>query len=343
MAIGNKNQISVVIINYGTADFTIKAVKSIFHQTPNHHNLKIYVVDNASVSDDVTLLNKAHSESDWGEAVEIWPLRFNLGFGGGNNVVLNHLAKEKNPPEFVLFLNPDAAFENDIVSIFLDSFRKNSSQAAVGALVVRSDTGKAVVSSFRFPNFINECVSALSFGPLSRLFDRFEVAKPPNTLPEHTDWVTGAAFMVDFAFLKKVGFFDPDFFLYYEETELMYRLKKAGGVVKFEPSARVSHYAGAATGMEGGQHRNKAQPIYIYDSWRLYFFKTKGWALTCILAIAKFVSAMFGITLKKVLNKPQTLPKGYLKDFFQYSLKPLFIGRARLRHYPEKGAINNHE
>jgi GT2 family glycosyltransferase len=57
-------------------------------------------------------------------------------------------------------------------------------------------------------------------------------------------YITGADMMVKKAILEKVGFFDPDFFMYYEETELTYRIRKRGYKVICIPQAKIVHFEG---------------------------------------------------------------------------------------------------
>lgn len=124
--------------------------------------------------------------------------------------MLERLKVSTEKPEFVFFLNPDAYLQNDVVSILASRLQTDPNSAAAGALVLREGTNQPVVSSFRFPTFISESVSALGVGPIHRLFKHKTVAIQPSEKAYCTDWVTGAAFMVKFSVLEDVGF-DPSF------------------------------------------------------------------------------------------------------------------------------------
>lgn len=87
-------------------------------------------------------------------------------------------------------------------------------------------------------------------------------------------WVTGAAVMLRTAALRQTGLFDDGFFLYFEETDLMRRLRRAGWAVWHEPAARVVHAGGAATQIRDpgtGLPHAKRMPRYWYESHRRYF------------------------------------------------------------------------
>ncbi|MCQ8847328.1 glycosyltransferase family 2 protein [Alteromonas stellipolaris] len=333
--------VAAIIVNYGTANLTTKAVQSLLDIDNKNIELTIFVVDNHSPSDDVTILKNA--QSLWGDNVEIWPLNENKGFGGGNNVVLEHLSTSEVKPEYVFFLNPDAFLHNDVVTILAEKLDSDSSIATAGALVLREGTNQPVVSSFRFPSFLNECVKTLAVGPISRLFESKSVPIPPSENAAFADWVTGAAFLTRFSVLEEVGFFDPAFFLYYEEAELMHRIKESGYKVWFEPKAKVIHAAGAATGMKDGKHQENKQPIYIYDSWRIYFVKTYGIWGARLLSVLNLMLAVVNVSLTKITSKKKSLPKDYLNQFWHYSLKPLFSTDTTKRHFPVQKRLDKIE
>ena len=87
-------------------------------------------------------------------------------------------------------------------------------------------------------------------------------------------WVTGAAVMLRTAALADAGLFDEGFFLYFEETELMRRLRAHGWTVWHEPAALVVHEGGAATQIrdpETGMPYRRPLPAYWYEARRRYF------------------------------------------------------------------------
>jgi len=92
-------------------------------------------------------------------------------------------------------------------------------------------------------------------------------------------WVTGAAVLLRRDALAQTGLFDDGFFLYFEETELMQRLRRKGWSCWHEPAARVVHYYGQSTGLRdpvSGDHRPVRLPAYWYRSRRRYWVRAHG-------------------------------------------------------------------
>ena len=96
--------------------------------------------------------------------------------------------------------------------------------------------------------------------------------------------------MFRFAPLREVGGFDPEYFLYYEEVDLMHRLTLRGHQVWHVAEAAVVHVEGAATEVRSGEATRR--PAYWYESWRLYFLKTHGVRAARRIALAKLAGGV---------------------------------------------------
>jgi GT2 family glycosyltransferase len=317
--------IAVIVVNYGTADLAMAAVQSVLDRHHGGRSVEVHLVDNASPSGDAARFAKAHVARGWGERVTLWPETENHGFGRGNNVVLEALSKRAIPPRYVFLLNPDAELDNEALDL-LASYMDGHHKVAIAGVSICRETGRQVTAAFRFPSLRTEVLQALGIGRISRLFSQAEVALPSDTSQGPVDWVTGAGFMARFSALSDVGFFDPDFFLYYEETELMWRLRQAGYEVIYYPEARIEHAAGAATGQGSEKQGRKPAPVYLYDSWRLFFVKSRGVGYARRIALARWSTACLSAILRSAFRRSPHLPKNFLCDFRRHVLLPLFTG-----------------
>ena len=86
--------------------------------------------------------------------------------------------------------------------------------------------------------------------------------------PLHVGYITGADMMIKKIVLDEVGCFDPDFFMYFEETELTYRIRKAGYKIMSVPEACIVHLEGKSHSLKENRER------MFLTSRRLYYKKT---------------------------------------------------------------------
>lgn len=320
-------QTAVIIVNYGTADLTITAVNSVLQHAPA--SSEIHLVDNASPGEDAALLATAHRDHGWGARVTLYPETENHGFGRGNNLVLHALAERDTPPDAVLLLNPDARLENDIVTRMGDLLAERPDVGMVGAGISKP-CGTPVTAAFRFPNLGDTFAGQLNFGPVTRALGRWQVPLPPDHPAGAVDWVAGAALMCRMQALRDAGFFDPAFFLYYEEVDLMRQAGLAGWKTWYLPQARVTHAEGAATGVKSGETARRRRPAYWYASWRIYHQKNHG-RLGALLAIVAFGSGTAGHYVVATLRRrPILSPRYVFGDFWRYAIQPI------LTRTPEK-------
>jgi N-acetylglucosaminyl-diphospho-decaprenol L-rhamnosyltransferase len=172
-------------------------------------------------------------------------------------------------------------------------------------LLVHED-GRHQGSAFHFPSLRGEFCRAARTGIFDRLF-RHPCPRIDAEAACEVPWVTGAAVMFRTEALQSVGLFDEGFFLYFEETELMWRLRRAGWQIWHEPAARVVHAGGAATKIrdpDTGLALPKRLPRYWYESRRRYFALVGGRTY----ALAAGLSWLAGYALWRVRKAVYRLP-----------------------------------
>ena len=79
--------------------------------------------------------------------------------------------------------------------------------------------------------------------PESNVFNRYLMGMWEHNEPRMLISLYGACLMIRDEVLKKIGFFDGRFFMYYDEVDLCYRIKKAGGRIYYLPSVKVIHHS----------------------------------------------------------------------------------------------------
>lgn len=319
--------ISVIIVNYGTADLAVDAVQSVLDHHHSGWHVDIHLVDNASPGSDREIFEAKMQDPAWQTRVTFYPEDTNHGFGRGNNLVLRVLEARAHPPRYVFLLNPDARLGNEALAMLAHFLDATPDAGFAGAAISRPETGP-VCAAFRFPGFISECTQMLGIGPIFRFFGRWQVALPSDHPKGQVGWVSGAAVMARFQALREIGFFDPTFFLYFEETDLMRRGGKAGWQTWYVPEARVMHIEGAATGVRSDDARHPPRPAYWYQSWGHYFHNAKGKLGAAALVGLVLLASGLRLVQMKLRGKPAVLPANFFPDFWRNAARPLLTGRS---------------
>jgi N-acetylglucosaminyl-diphospho-decaprenol L-rhamnosyltransferase len=306
------SNLAVVVVNYRTPELTMRCLAALSKERQALPRLRVVVVDGGSGDGSADELSAALAHPNYSGWVELLPLRINGGFGWANNQGILSLASKKHPPEFIYLLNPDAEVSQGAVLALADFLRSHPRVAAVGSQLLNPD-GSLAGSAFSFPSVRGE----LARGATTRLIERLLKVPPISSeVPEATevDWVTGASVLLRVDALREVGLFDEGFFLYNDEVELMWRLRKAGWAIATEPRSRVRHVGGASTGVSDRRTEARVEPrmpAYVFRSRTRFFGLTRGPAA----AAAAYVAWLAGHAvwrLRRLLGVPIGKPVDHL-------------------------------
>jgi GT2 family glycosyltransferase len=242
--------VSVIIINYNTAALTCQCIQSVLqHTTQLDH--EVIVVDNHSA--ERTIINVVAQFP----SVKLIQLDENIGFGKANNIAVKQ-AKGK----YLFLLNPDTIIQNDVLFLFHKFYEANAQQlslSVIGAELV-DVKGHKIHSAQHFPTMqqylFNKSRSLLNYVGF-KIKQQPEIFSVDRFYP--VDYVTGADMFMAKQLFESVGGFDPDFFLYFEESDLQYRLHLKGGksfIIK-EPS--IVHLQGKSTALI----RQRSSVLYL--------------------------------------------------------------------------------
>ena len=230
--------ISVILVNYHTARHTLDAVASVDAQQAIDKP-EIIVVDN-SVSDAESAFLSAHLP---GTATCIRNPE-NTGFASACN-----LAFAQSSGEFVLLLNPDARLLPGALSKLADSLTNHPDAGAVGPRVYWDDGRRFLMPPSTYPSLsgfyreaISRAIPRLSAHP-SFHFRKKALQTWTCTTAMPVEALSGGHVLIRREAIQRCGgLFDPRFFMYWEDTDLVYRLKKYGYQLYLEPGAECLHY-----------------------------------------------------------------------------------------------------
>lgn len=241
--------LSVVIVNYNAGRLLSACVRSVLAAWPAGVGGEVVVVDNASTDG-----SGQQVAAEFGQ-VRLVRLEANRGFGAA----LNH-GLALAPAEFALLLNPDTELGPGAIDRMLDTLREYPKAGLVGPRLVYPD-GRLQHSAFKFPDLVQVGLDLLPHlldhrgrfrALVGRLYDSRLNGRYPGGIyqrprPFRADFVLGACMLGRYRALADVGFFDEGFFMYCEEVDLAFRLRRAGWEILCEPRAVVVHHGGAST------------------------------------------------------------------------------------------------
>ena len=220
-------KLAVIIVSWNTKDLTRKCIASVL-RSQFDAELEVLVVDNASSDQTPAMIQTEFPQ------VKLVANQENLGFGRACNQGI-----AQTQAEYIFFLNPDAEIEPNALHYMVNFLDTHTQVGAVGCSL-RYPDGSTQRAYYDFYSFLG------SLKDNELIKKRLKTADQEKTMP--VDWVIGAVFMVRSKVLEQVGKFDEDFFLYGEEMELQYRIRKAGWEIYYIPEVAAVHHAGKSAG-----------------------------------------------------------------------------------------------
>ena len=241
-------QVQVIIVNYKTASLTIECVESLLaFTTPD----VITIVDNSECDQEVKSLltffnineNSVHQENQWVRTINDITLELivsskNLGFGGGCNI---GVFKTMFPQKYLWFLNSDCLLFNDALTPLLTILQKHNGFKLISSIIADPPTKK---------NFteleLNIQVSGVK-NFLGLFFNTKSNSKIYSNDYLPSDFIYGASFLLSREDYIMVNGFDESYFMYLEETDLAFRIKKASRKeCCFSSKSIVLHHKGSS-------------------------------------------------------------------------------------------------
>jgi GT2 family glycosyltransferase len=295
--------VSIIIVNYNTRDMLRDCLGAIREKCPETSHETI-VVDNASTDGSADMVASSFPE------VQLIRSKENLGFGRANN-----LGAKEAKGKYLFFLNSDTIMINDALCE-LRTFMDANPKCGIAGGNLTDLEGRPIHShSMALPGPCTDLVRLIP-GQHRTLHGKNWTYNYTGA-PLRVTYVTGADMMMRRELFEALGGFDPDFFMYYEETELTWRASLLGYTVWSVPSARITHIKGGS--LEGLQSVKRM----VYESKYLYMRKVYGpWAP----GLTRFSFALYcgikilGLTLLGRLGRIATYKGMLASDKEAYSL-----------------------
>jgi GT2 family glycosyltransferase len=254
-------KVSIIILNYNTADLTLQAIASVIDQP----DTEIIVVDNASTDRSVQALKKL------GNQITLIQNPKNIGFAAGNN---SGISKAKG--EFILLLNSDTQVNPGAITALIQFMERHDKVGIVTPKVVLADGGLDWASHRGAPTPINSLAyfaGLEKLWPTTKLFGQYHQGWKDLSKPHQVDVVSMAALLMRREVVATVGLLDEQFFMYAEDIDYCVRAKNKGWQVYYFPGATVIHYKGASGTRSDKKAVRSQTRAYFYQTMKLYFAK----------------------------------------------------------------------
>lgn len=233
--------VSYVVVNYRTGELMLRNL-ALASEALAEYEHELIVVENGG-PEDAEILRRAAGDLP---GLQILIPGENRGFGAA----VNHGARHARG-RYLLVANPDSLLEVGTVEPLVAALEADEHAAVAGPKVLNHD-GSVQENARRFPSFVTGLFGRTSL--LTRLFPRNPfsrrelLASQAHPDATHTvDWVAGSCFLARRQCFLEIGGFDEQYFMYWEDADLCFRLKNVGKKTLFVPEARVVHLGGVSS------------------------------------------------------------------------------------------------
>lgn len=267
--------VSIIIVNYNTLQMTRECVESVKKNTRGVE-YEIIIVDNASTDGSFEFFSRYPD-------ILFISNKENLGFGKANNIGAKYAKGD-----YLFLLNSDTLLIEDVVTRLYEYMETDYNIGACGCNLIHKD-GQNAICHGMFPSLIQE-FSDIGFSIFYHNYYRqkLSVSQKINEGDiDNVDYISGADVFIRHHIYNELGGFDETFFMYYEETDLFYRLREK----KIRSSLLKDH---SIVHLEGGSQKNsfKIERFKLFFRSKVLYYKKRGMNVF----LMKLFSILFYIT-----------------------------------------------
>ncbi|GAM08239.1 low-salt glycan biosynthesis hexosyltransferase Agl10 [Geobacter sp. OR-1] len=289
-------KIGVVTVTYNSGDIIDDFMASILSQT--HNNFVLYIVDNASTD---TTLDKLSGYKD--ERIVILPNKLNVGVAAGNNQGIR--ASLDNNCEYVLLINNDTVFNNELLHSLLSGLKKYQCDMTVPKIMYYDDPKRIWFAGGYF--------SKLKFYYNVHVgFNQVDSGQYDNVT--NIEYAPTCCMLIKSTVFDKIDLMDEKYFVYFDDVDFCYRAKKHRLIMKLLPELSLYHKVSSST---GGQYTDFS--IKYGNRNRVYFICKNIPVLKNVVVLYMILS----LTKQFVIN-------GYSASQFALSIKSILEGYRML-------------
>lgn len=232
------DRICIIILNWNGKNDTIECLNSLHQCT--YPKFTTIIIDNGSTDGSIQAIRAVRPH------IPIFETKENLGFAGGNNIGIKWALTK--PFDWILLLNNDTIVAPNFLDAFIQTAKETSAQI-LGAKILRYSDRNRI-------DHLGGC-----WNPKIAEFESLHSNELDHPIaPAPVDYVCGAALLMHRSVPETIGLLEPNFFLFWEETDFCFRARRKNFSISTAPDARIWHKVSAS--FTGGK------PHTHYFWWR---------------------------------------------------------------------------
>jgi len=247
-------EVSIIIVSWNTRDILRDCLHSVYDRT-RHIAFEVILIDNASGDGSAEMVRIKFPQ------VILIENQQNRGFAAANNQGMK-IAQGR----YVLLLNPDTIILKEAIQKSVAFADSHVSAGVVGIKTFYSD-GTLQPNCYQFPSISNLLISTIGLNkllPKSRLWGRERYTWWNYDTIREVDVVAGCFMLVRREVLEKVGMMDESYFMYGEEMDWCWRIKRAGWKVMYYPHPGLIHHGSVATAKNPNNMMREGRKSYLH-------------------------------------------------------------------------------
>lgn len=238
---------SIIVVTFNSEKYIQNCLNSI--KLNISKNDELFIIDNYSTDHTLEIIKKNNLNN-----LKLICNQKNLGFSKAVNQAL-----VQTRGEYTFLINPDTNFKT---SVFDDLISLANQKKKIGIAGPGQKSSKFWFAACwgNFPNKYSKIIRALKLNRLLPIGDWVPYNFFNHRLfvtNRQVDWVSGGFMLIKKQVIQKIGYFDENFFMYYEDVDYCKRAKQAGFEIWYFGRIQVNHLTGASS----GQKKNKINKL----------------------------------------------------------------------------------
>lgn len=242
-------RVVTMILNWNRCADTLACLASVHAMK---HPTEVIVIDNGSTDASVAAIRHAYP------GVTILETGANLGYAAGNNAGFDHI-RARPDVDAILVLNNDTIAEPEMLTQLVAEYEATRGEAVIGPQVRYADAPRTIWCAGGSIDWWRGYTTNIAIGT--------EAPQPAGS-PVDVPFVVGCAMLIPITAIRRIGGFDPRYYMYWEEVDWCVRARKAGHHARIVPSAVLYHK------VSRGDERPSPRVLYYLTRNRLLLLRT---------------------------------------------------------------------